>query len=447
MSQFPFAQIIATCVVNMLSFTSGSALGWSSPALMELQSDITDDVASWVASILGVGALVGCIPTGLLGQMLGRKKTAMGLTIPFAIGWLVILMAGNEWMLLIGRVICGFAVGGTCVIVPIYVSEIVEIKYQGVFGFFFQLFLCLGVLFSYSVGAILSWRDLTYACMVMPLLFFVFMFFMPETPPFDIKKGRRQHAIVSYAWLWKGVDVSEHVQRLEEKLSHENDKRPNGMQLILSNRGNFKALLFSMLLMVFQQLSGINAVIFYSEKIFSSANSALEPKFCTILVGSAMLLSSFIAVAFVMCVGRKCLLIVSSFLMGFCLALLAWHFNSFDPETSSSFSKQVPLIAVLSFIVVYSLGYGPIPWMMSTELLPIEMKGFTSLAVLINWAFVFIVTKSFGILTAVLGLTAMFVIFSTICFIATIIVGIFFIETKNKTPVEIHEDLMNQKIF
>lgn len=198
--------------------------------------------------------------------------------------------------------------------------------------------------------------------------------------------------------------------------------------------------------MFFQQFSGINAVIFYSEGIFKQAGGNIDPQLCVILVGVVQVLMTFTAAVLVEKAGRKILLIQSSTVMCLCLAALGFYFKLKDGGSDVSNIGWIPLVSVVLFIVTFSLGYGPIPWMMMGELLPPEVKSLaTAFTVLFNWVAVFVVTNTFPKMIDSFGGATTFWIFSVIMAVGTLYGFRNIFETKGKSSTEIKYMLSGDK--
>lgn len=190
--------------------------------------------------------------------------------------------------------------------------------------------------------------------------------------------------------------------------------------------------------MFFQQFSGINAVIFFSVSIFKSAGSNIDPAVCAIIIGVVQVLATLSAATLVERAGRKILLIQSSAIMCLCLTTLGVYFHLKKTGHDVSNIGIIPLVSLVLFIVAFSTGYGPIPWMMMGELLPSDVKSIaTSITVLYNWISVFIVTQSFTALNENLGDDVTFWIFAVIMGIGTVYGLKYLFETKGKSNAEI----------
>lgn len=199
-------------------------------------------------------------------------------------------------------------------------------------------------------------------------------------------------------------------------------------------------------LMFFQQFSGINAVIFFSVSIFKSAGSNLDPNICAIIVGVVQVLMTFVAATLVERAGRKVLLLLSSTVMCLCLAVLGVYFHLKDHGHDVSNIGIIPLLSLVLFIVCFSLGYGPIPWMMMGEMLASDIKSIaTSFTVEFNWISVFIITKSFEPMIIAFGSNVTFWFFAVIMGVGTVYGYFCLFETKGKSNTEIQMRLSGEK--
>lgn len=165
----------------------GTALAWTSPVLPQLYEPnswlvITTEQGSWVSSLLALGAMVGAILSGPMADKLGRKKSLLLLTAPFLLSWAIIIFAFELWLINVARFIVGIGVGAACVLVPTYISEIAETSTRGTLGAMFQLFLTIGILVAFVLGAILSYTGFAIICALVEIGFFASFMWMPESP-------------------------------------------------------------------------------------------------------------------------------------------------------------------------------------------------------------------------------------------------------------------------
>lgn len=207
---------------------------------------------------------------------------------------------------------------------------------------------------------------------------------------------------------------------------------------MVTNRASLMALICSLGLMFFQQFSGINAVIFYTNQIFQSAGSNIPAVIATIIVGVVQTIATYISSLLIERAGRRILLLQSCIVMGICLIVLGAYFKLQEGGTNVSAVGWLPLVCLVLFIVSFSLGFGPIPWMMMAELFSVEFRGTASgIAVIMNWCLVFIVTLCFPLMKDAIGIYSCFWFFSGFMVICVFFVFFLIPETKGKTVSQI----------
>jgi SP family facilitated glucose transporter-like MFS transporter 8 len=176
--------------------------------------------------------------------------------------------------------------------------------------------------------------------------------------------------------------------------------------------------------------------------LFQSAGSTLEPSTATIIVGVIQTVATFISTLVVDRLGRRILLLISDFVMAICTLLLGIYFYLKNEGHDTDNLGWLPLTSVCLFIVTFSLGYGPIPWMMVGELFAPHIKGFaSSLSCVLNWILAFVVTRFYSNLADSFSIQATFWIFAVISAIGTAFVFFVVPETKGKTLDQIQKEL------
>ncbi|KAH8361710.1 hypothetical protein KR200_009121 [Drosophila serrata] len=451
-------QYLAALIICLGAVAAGTALAWTSPVLPKITANanstaITNStignstisnstianstIATWVSSLLAIGAFLGALPTGYIADTIGRRYTAMVMDVPFILAWISISFAQSAGWLYVGRFLIGISTGSFCVVAPMYISEIAETSIRGTLGTLFQLLLTIGILLVYLVGSMVTWQTLSMICLLIPIALFCGLLILPETPVYLLKKGRRSEAALSLKWLWgRYCDSRSAIQVIQNDLDQ--TVADASVMDLFSNRGSRKGLVISALLMVFQQFSGINAVIFYTESIFQSAGTSLNASLCSIIVGVVQVFMTLASSLLIEKAGRKILLIFSSTVMTICLAMLGAYFNMSNSGKDVSSIGWLPLLCVVLFIISFSVGYGPIPWLMMGELFLPDVKGIAvSLTVMLNWLCVFVVTKCFSSMNDALGSDVTFWFFGAWMTLATIYVAIAVQETKGKSASQI----------
>uniref|UniRef100_A0A182MEP6 Facilitated trehalose transporter Tret1 n=1 Tax=Anopheles culicifacies TaxID=139723 RepID=A0A182MEP6_9DIPT len=447
-------QYIAGLAASGGALAAGTFLGWTAPTDKPLTEQgeygfpISDEQFSWIGSISNLGAALMCFPIGYMMKMIGRKWSMLTMVLPLVLGWLLIIFAENVAMMMVGRLFLGIGGGAFCVAAPTYTAEIAQPSIRGTLGTFFQLMVTVGILFVYAVGAGVDVQVLSIICGVIPLAFGVIFFFMPESPYYFVEKGRYSEASSSLKWL-RGAQYDEAAEIEDLKQADEKVKAEAIPMLVaFRQKATIRALIISLGLMFFQQLSGINAVIFYNSAIFASANGGKEMSSASIIVGGIQVVATLVASAVVDKVGRRILLLASDLMMAVSTILLAVYFQlkQDDPSKVDDLS-WLAVLAVCLFIAMFSIGYGPVPWLMVGELFANNVKAFASpLAGVFNWLLAFLVTKVFTNLKDAMGEAGVFWLFSGISLLGTVFVFVMVPETKGKSLSDIQRLLAGEKL-
>jgi SP family facilitated glucose transporter-like MFS transporter 8 len=301
--------------------------------------------------------------------------------------------------------------------------------------------LTVGILYTYFIGAVGNYMWLAILSGIIPAVFFITFSRVPESPTYLMKKHRNEDAKKSLQY-YRGpsYNISKELQDLDKDISESTQAKVSIRDLI-SSKGTRRALIIALGLMIFQQLSGVNAVIFYTGDIFTAAGSTMDPKIATIIVGVVQVVVTYISSAVVDRVGRKVLLLLSASVMGLCLTVLGSYFCLKEGGDVSGIS-WLPLLSVAVYIVVFYLGFGQLPLLMMGEVFAPTVKGAaSSIAVCTNWTLTFVVTFTFGKLLDGLGEDWTFWLFAISCGMATLFVYYLVPETKGKTLSEIQRIL------
>ncbi|KAL8174796.1 UNVERIFIED_CONTAM: Solute carrier 2 (Facilitated glucose transporter) member 8 [Gekko kuhli] len=440
-------------VLGPLSF--GFVLGYSSPAIPALKQStnpalrLNDNQASWFGSVVTLGAAAGGILGGYVVDKIGRKLSLMVCTLPFVVGFTIIIAAQNIWMLYVGRILNGLASGVTSLVVPIYISEVAHSKVRGMLGSCVQLMVVIGILGAYVAGTGLQWRWLAVLGSVPPCFMLGIMAFMPETPRFLLRQHKRSEAIAALQFLrgplvdheWECSEIEANTDE-QQKLAIAEFKNP----------AIYKPFLIGITMMFFQQVSGINAIMFYAETIFEEANFK-NSRAASVIVGSIQVFFTAVAALFMDRTGRKILLVVSGIVMAISAGVFGIYFKITAPSPGNSSlidllnptlmeeEHHLSWLAVLSlglFIMGFALGWGPIPWLVMSEIFPLRARGAASGAcVLTNWLMAFLVTKEFHDFMVLLTPYGTFWLFAATCLLNVLFTVLCIPETKGKTLEEI----------
>ncbi|XP_047513658.1 facilitated trehalose transporter Tret1-like isoform X1 [Pieris napi] len=443
-----WTQVFAAIAVSMGSLIVGFSSGYTSPALPSMNAtlSITNEESSWVGGLMPLAALIGGIIGGPLIEYLGRKKTIIGIAIPFFLGWILIATAFNVFMVLAGRAFCGICVGVGSLAFPVYLGETLQPEVRGALGLLPTALGNTGILLAFFFGTYLNWSHLAYLGAALPVPFFLLMLATPETPRWYFTKGRAEDARKALQWL-RGRNSNIDKELTALALSQEDSNRSGGNAFgQIFSRKYMRPVLIALGLMLFQQLSGINAVIFYASTIFKMAGSTLDENVCSIIIGVVNFVSTFIATAIIDRLGRKMLLYISSVSMIITLVTLGAYFYVRAVGIDLSAYGWLPLACLVIYVLGFSIGFGPIPWLMLGEILPSKIRGTAaSLATGFNWTCTFIVTKTFHNIIVVIKMYGTFWLFAALC-IAGLFFVIFFVpETRGKSLEEIEKKLTGSR--
>ncbi|XP_060879988.1 facilitated trehalose transporter Tret1-like [Metopolophium dirhodum] len=442
-----WTQYLAAFIATIGGFIAGTALGWTAPAGPMMENNqysfvISNENLAWIGACMPLGAMLGCPVTAGLVDKLGRKNMMIMLCIPTLVGWAMMIWAESVAWICAGRLLTGFASGSLSVIVPLYTSEIAEKEIRGTLGTYFQLQVTGGILFTYVIGSYFDVFGLTIICAIIPIAYVALMVLIPESPNFHLMKGNVEKARLSLRYF-RGPygTVDQELSIMQDSLAKTERERVPLMEAFQTTPAK-RGLFIGLGVMLLQQFSGCNAVIFYATFIFKEAGSAMEPNTSTIIVGIMSVIATYVSTLIVDRLGRKILLLSSIIVMAICTLLIGAFFYMKANEYDVSSIGFIPLTSMCVFIILFSLGFGPIPWMLIGEIFPAQIKGTAcSVACMANWFFAFIVTKFFSSLVSAIHIYNTFWLFTLFSILGTFFVICIVPETKGKTMDEIQEML------
>ncbi|XP_053726710.1 solute carrier family 2, facilitated glucose transporter member 8 [Synchiropus splendidus] len=437
---------LATLVSVLGPMSFGFVLGYSSPAIPELtrisnpELRLNDVEASWFGSVVTLGAAGGGLLGGWMVEKVGRKLSLMFCSLPFVFGFTLIIAAQKLWMFYLGRVLTGLASGVTSLVVPLYISEMAHERVRGTLGSCVQLMVVLGIMGVYLAGLFLDWRWLAIVCSIPPTLLMVCMCFMPESPRFLLSQGKRREAEEALLFL-RGPDapVEWECARIEDAC----EEQGSSFQVSdLKDPGVYKPLLIGVMMMMFQQLTGINAIMFYAENIFQQAHFK-QSDLASVIVSLIQVVFTAVAALIMDKAGRKLLLVISGIAMAISTTAFGVYFyvitelHLLASQTNADLS-WLPLASMCVFIMGFALGWGPIPWLVMSEIFPVKVRGFASaVCVLTNWTMAFIITKTFQDMMTTMTSAGTFWLFASMCVLNVIFTVVFVPETKGRTLEQI----------
>ncbi|XP_055375842.1 uncharacterized protein LOC129608384 [Condylostylus longicornis] len=461
-------QRYAAVCVNIMSMAYGTVAGWSSPSFLILESDesplesgpITPDETSWIGSISCIGGLIGNFLFGWLADRFGRKASMLMVLIPIMTSWILIIIGTNVTYLLWSRFLGGLAGGGAYVVVPLYVTEIAEDRVRGTLGSYLVCSVFLGVQISFILGWAVSYYLLPYLLMIIPIVFFALFVFLPETPQQLLKSQKVQEAEKALRYFRNLRRMSQDLPDrfkyeleklkddfLQEKVQEKNENIEDSLSITwddFKTKPAYKSILIGVILMFINQFTGSFAMLNYTATIFLKAGSTLSPNASAAIVGAVQFLGAFCATVLIEKLGRKILLLLSTF--GGCIGLLALGlFTMLDNMgyDVSSF-KWIPIVSFSEILFVGSLGVLTVPFIIIAELTPPKIRSLNVMfATSLSWIFAFLMVKSLPLMVETSGLHGTMFFFAACSVLSGLLVLIWVPETKGRSIEEIMKILTN----
>ncbi|NWR00220.1 GTR6 protein, partial [Paradoxornis webbianus] len=456
------------------NFSFGFALVYPSPVIPALEAHpspalrLDQHTAPWFGSVFTLGAAAGGLSTMLLNDCLGRKLSIMFSAVPSALGYALLAGAQGLWMLLLGRVLTGYAGGVTSASIPVYISEISHPGVRGMLGACPQIMAVLGSLVLYALGKylpgvpvsgqdwlVLDWRWLAVAGEVPVFAMVLLLCFMPNSPRFLLSQGKEEEALGSLCWLrGEDTDYAREYEQIKDSVRKQS-RRVSCAEL--KDPFLYKPILIAGGMRFLQQLSGVTCILVYLQPIFKRTSVILKAEYDAALVGLVRLSAVAIAAVSMDKAGRKILLfvsagvmLVSNLTMGLYIYFVPASHNDTNvantslvssahlPAEPTNYITLIPLLATMFFIMGYAMGWGPITWLLMSEILPLKARGVASgLCVVVSWLTAFTLTQFFLPVVNAFGLEVPFLFFAVISAGNILFTGCCVPETKGRSLEQI----------
>jgi SP family galactose:H+ symporter-like MFS transporter len=361
---------------------------------------VTDSMLEIITTSVLVGAIFGCITSGRLSDLFGRKKVIIFISLIFALGTVLSGSAPSVNALMVGRLIIGYAIGVASFVVPLYISEVSPAKIRGGLVTLNQLMITIGIFVSYISDLLLAndndpfcWRLMFYMGLIPAIILFLGMFFLPESPRWLYSKGRQNEGMKVLNKVEDPLEVKETARLIALEITNEPGK--SKIRDILKPWLRIP-LMIGMGIFVIQQFVGINTVIYYSPKIFlmSGFNGTKAAITAAVAVGLCNVLFTVLSVFILDKVGRRKLFFIG--MWGILLSLLCLGSSFLFQQELGSLLKWFAIISMLLYIAFFAISLGPLGWLLNSEIFPLKVRGFgISLGALSHWFFNAIVAFTF----------------------------------------------------
>jgi SP family galactose:H+ symporter-like MFS transporter len=411
-----FVAAVAAIAGMLFGFDEGVIAG----ALHTLRSQFA--ITAWdeglMTAAVPLGALFGALIAGYAADRYGRRKTLIAASILFIVGALVASAITAIWMLSAARLMLGVAIGIAAMVAPLYISENAPASRRGMLISIYQLAVTLGILGAYIVNFALgeAWRIMFLLGALPAFALFIGMVVLDETPRWLVAKGRNQQALAALARIRaeppESVNVRNELADIESAYAAERSRPAARWSDLLSPVAK-PALIVGIGLFLLQQLSGINAVIYFAPTVFQEAGFDTHDTqiLATIGIGIINVAMTVVGMALIDRIGRRRLLA-----LGFIGATLSLGLIAVGALTEAQWLDIVASIGLALYIASFAVSIGPLPWVMMAEIFPHHVRGLgMSAATLANWGFNFLVVFSFPAMVSGLGLGGVFTIYALAC--------------------------------
>ena len=393
-----------------------------------------------VVSVVLIGAAVGALGGGRLADAFGRRLMLIVTALIFMSGALVCAAAASVGALIVGRIIVGLGIGLSSSTVPVYISEVSPPGARGWQVSLFQLAITIGILGAYLVdygfAASGGWRWMLGLAVVPGALLGLGMLAMPETPRWLAKHGHAESARKVLARIRGTQDVQAEFQEIQSTLSQAEERGHFSDLLAVSVR---PALIVGVGLAIFQQITGINTVIYYAPTIIQSAGipSASGAILATAGIGLVNVLMTIVAMWLIDRAGRRPLLVTGISGMVISLGVLGFVFRTHEPSAGMGWLAVAILMA---YVASFAISLGPIFWLLIAEIYPLRVRGIAEgTAAGTNWAANLLVSLTFLSLLQALGPSWTFWLYGLLSIGSLLFSYSLVPETKGRTLEEIEQ--------
>jgi len=371
---------------------------------------LNENLLGFTVAIALIGTIIGSIFAGKPADVWGRRRALMVLAVLYFVGALGSALAWNWYSFLAFRLLGGLAVGGASVVSPLYIAEISPARFRGRLVAVQQLNIVLGILAAFLSNYLIAqcnlgdpeWRWMLGIQVVPSALFFFLLFPTPESPRWLVARSRVDEARAVFTKI--GVDgsgIDEELADIQRSLDLEHHEQGDSLFQVKYRKPIFLAVAIAM----FNQLSGINALMYYAPKIFEMAGAGKGSALLqSVAVGGTNLLFTMLAMTVIDHFGRRKLILIGT--VGYLISLgaTAWAFYTYGTEFTPTGSLVV-LASLLLFIAAHAFGQGAVIWVFISEIFPNRVRaqgqalGSTTqwvMAALITWTFPLIASSSGG---------------------------------------------------
>jgi MFS transporter, SP family, arabinose:H+ symporter len=404
---------------------------------------LNDIALGWTVSSLLIGCIIGVILSGKPGDLFGRRKMLLAAAMLFVISAIGSALSNHLPAFISFRFFGGIAVGAASMLSPMYISEIAPAEKRGSLVSLNQLAIVTGDLVAYFSNYLLSgtgeqnWRWMLAVMALPAFVFFISLIFVPESPRWLMQNNRRDESFNILKRINGTGSAKSEMEAIEASIASE---EPASYREVFSRQMRY-ILWIGILLAVFQQVTGINAIMYYAPMIFKNLGNGTESALIqTAVLGGVLFLFTLVAIRWIDRWGRKPLMIWGTAGMAISLTMVAIAY----------FLNKLEGYFILFFFLIYMASFaasiGPVTWVMVSEIFPNKIRSKAmSVAIVALWVSNFLVTLTFPVILNRLGGGIAFLIFDLMCILLLLFVIFRLPETKGKSLEELENIFLKRR--
>ncbi|WP_283257916.1 sugar porter family MFS transporter [Brachybacterium kimchii] len=446
--------LVATIGGLLFGYDTGVINGALRPMATELGlTPLTEGV---VTSSLLFGAAVGAFLGGRMSDAIGRRRTILALAITFLCGTVICVLAPAFGVMVVGRVVLGIAVGGASTVVPVYLAELAPFETRGSLAGRNEVMIAVGALAAFAVNAVIGnvwghidgiWRFMLAVCAIPAIALFFGMLRMPESPRWLVEKGRRSEALEVLCTVRSRERAVAELAQVESAASTDSRREVASLRAVLGNKWLRRILIVGIGVAVFQQLTGINTIVYYGQVVLIEAgfdeSAALIANVVPGLIG---VIGSIVSLYLMDRVNRR-----TMFITGYLLITL-WHLligiASLVLPVGSGARPYVILVLVVLFVGSMQTFLNVATWVILSEIFPLHMRGLSiGIAVFCMWIANALLGLLFPTVVEGIGLTGSFFMLAAFNLVAAVFMLKLLPETRGRTLESIEEDVSTGEIY
>ncbi len=426
--------VTLVAAIGGLIFGFDTAIVAGATRYMKEQFSLSSLQEGWTVSVVLIGCMFGAGLAGPISDRIGRRRLMLVSAALFLVSAVGCALPRTIAEFVVFRFVGGLGIGSAAVLSPLYIAEIAPARVRGALVSVNQLAIVTGILLAYFVNWAFAgsgpsnWRWMFGMGAFPSVLFFLLLLRVPESPRWLVKNGREDEARTVLTRADSAAAAATGIRDIKDTLALE-----EGSFRELFRPAFRRPLLIAIVLAVFQQVTGINAILYYAPRIFEGAGFArMSAIGQSTLVGLVNMLFTVVAIVLADRVGRRPLLLVATGGMGLSLVLLGAAFKF------PVFPASALLLIILLYIAFFASAMGPLVWVVMAEIFPIKVRGSAmGLATLVLWFADFLVTLTFPVISDRFHPSTAFWLYAAMCAFDLVFIWFFLPETKGKSLEEI----------